>query len=113
MAVEVIGTDEFADWYSALDESDQDAVDRSVGLLEAHGVTLKFPHSSALKGSRYALRELRPQSRGKPLRVIYAFDPARQAVLLLGADKTGMSDERFYSTHIPQAEKLWREYLLG
>ena len=113
MAVEVIGTDEFADWYSDLDESDKDAVDRYVGLLEAHGVALRFPYSSALKGSRFALRELRPQSRGKPLRIIYAFDPERQAVLILGADKTGMSDDRFYGIYIPKAEELWREYLLG
>jgi hypothetical protein len=113
MTVEVIGTEEFEEWYFGLDDSDTDAVDRYVGLLEARGVTLGFPYCSEIKGSRYAFRELRIQSGGRPLRVLYAFDPERQAVLLLGADKTGMSDERFYSTYIPQAEKLWKEYLLA
>jgi hypothetical protein len=57
----------------------------------------------------FALRELRVQSNGRPLRVFYAFDPARQAVLLIGGDKTG--DNRFYENMNPQAERIWKEYL--
>ena len=109
---EVIATDEFAVWFEELDEADTKAVVRVVDLLEARGVSLGFPYSSDIKSSRYALRELRVQSGGSPLRILYAFDPKRQAVLLLGADKTGMSDERFYNTYIPKAESLWREYLM-
>src|SRR6185369_1485497 len=109
--VEVITTDEFVVWYEDLDEADTKAVVRVVDLLAARGVSLPFPYSSDIKGSRYALRELRVQSGGKPLRILYAFDPKRQAVLLLGADKTGMSDERFYETYTPRAENLWVEYL--
>ncbi len=45
------------------------------------------------------------------LAALYAFDPKRQAVLLLGTDKTGMSDDRFYRTYVPRAEALWEEYL--
>jgi len=109
--VEVITTEEFAAWYDGLDEADTEAVTRVVGVLEVRGVSLGFPYSSDIKGSRYALRELRIQSEGRPLRVLYAFDPKRHAVLLLGADKTGMSDDRFYRSHIPRAEALWLEYL--
>ena len=109
--VEVITTDEFVVWYEDLDEADTKAVVRVVDLLAARGVSLPFPYSSDIKGSRYTLRELRVQSGGKPLRILYAFDPLRQAVLLLGADKTGMSDKEFYATYIPQAEDLWEEYL--
>lgn len=109
--VEVITTDEFALWYGELNTADTEAVTRVVGLLEARGVTLGFPYSSDIKGSRYPVRELRVQSEGRPLRVLYVFDPKRQAVLLLGADKTGLSDERFYRTYVPRAEKLWKEYL--
>jgi len=109
--IEVIATDEFAGWYEELDEADTKAVVRVVGLLEARGVSLGFPYSSEIKGSRYALRELRVQSGGSPLRILYAFDPKRQAVLLLGADKTGMNDERFYKTSVPKVESLWIEYL--
>lgn len=55
------------------------------------------------------MRELRIQSGGKPLRVFYAFDPRRQAILLIGGDKTGR--DRFYIEMIPQADALYDEYL--
>ena len=107
--IEVLGTDEFADWYGSLDEEDQAAVEHIVGLLEQRGVRLGFPHSSEIKGASFALRELRKQSGGRPLRIFYAFDPARNAVLILGGDKTG--DDRFYERTIPIVERIWREYL--
>jgi hypothetical protein len=106
---EVLGTEEFADWFQGLSEADALAVVRAVDTLEIMGVALGHPLSSAIQGSKYALRELRIQSRGHPLRVIYAFDPARQAVLLIGGDKTG--DNRFYEVYIPRAERLWEEYV--
>jgi hypothetical protein len=43
------------------------------------------------------------------LRVLYAFDPRRDAVLLIGGDKTG--DDRFYETHVPRAEQVWERYV--
>jgi hypothetical protein len=107
--VEVVVSPEFEAWYEALDETDSDAVQRVVDLLEVRGVTLPFPYSSALQGSRHALRELRVQSKGRPLRIAYGFDPKRQAVVLLGADKTG--DDRFYEWFVPEAERLWERYL--
>jgi len=75
----------------------------------ARGVALGFPHSSAVKGASFALRELGAQSGGKPLRVFYAFDPKRQAVLLLGGDKTG--DGSFYERMVRECEQVWKEYL--
>lgn len=107
--IEVLGTDEFEQWFLMLDDTDSMAVARIVGLLEAKGTALGFPYSSAIAGSRYPLRELRIQSGGKPLRVFYAFDPLRQAVLLLGGDKTG--DNRFYLTMLPSVEAIWEAYL--
>jgi hypothetical protein len=70
---------------------------------------LGFPYSSAIEGARYALRELRIQHATRPYRVLYAFDPRRQAVLLIGGDKTGQ--DRFYEEMIPAAEAIWKEYL--
>lgn len=102
-------TDEFTAWFEALDEGAMDAVTLVVSLLEERGVTLGYPYSSEIKGSRFALRELRATAHGHPLRVFYAFDPLRQAVLLIGADKTGQ--KRFYDQYIKQAEALWIEYL--
>jgi hypothetical protein len=107
--IEVLGTDEFADWYGDLSEQDQASVEHIVGLLEERGLRLGSPYSSEIKGASFALRELRKQSGGRPLRIFYAFDPLRAAVLLIGGDKTG--EGRFYERMIPLAEKIWRSYL--
>ena len=109
MVTEVVGSDEFVEWFESLDEGDTDAVARVVDMLELQGPTLPFPYSSAINGSRIALRELRIQSGGAPLRVLYAFDPVRRAVLLLGGDKTG--DKRFYDRLVPRAEQIFGQYL--
>ena len=55
------------------------------------------------------MRELRIQSGGKPLRVFYAFDPRRSAILLIGGDKTG--GDRFYERMIPVADDLYDVYV--
>src|SRR2546422_3725270 len=60
-------------------------------------------------GTRHPLRELRPRQGASPLRVVYAFDPLRDVVLLIGGDKG--SDARFYERIIPRAERIWKEYL--
>jgi hypothetical protein len=109
MATEVIVTDEFVAWFDGLTEGEQEKVAMCIGLLEARGVTLPFPYSSAIRGASFALRELRTQVEGDPLRTFYAFDPARQAVLLIGSNKTG--DDRFYERMIPVAERIWAAYL--
>lgn len=55
------------------------------------------------------MRELRIQHAGRPYRVLYAFDPRRAAILLLGGDKTGQ--DRWYEQHGPVADDLYDEYL--
>lgn len=106
---EVITTDEFRAWYEPLSQEEQDPIYKAVVELERRGVALGFPQSSAIQNSRYPLRELRVQSKGKPIRIFYCFDPQRDAVLLLGGDKTG--DNRFYERMVPMAEKIWEQYL--
>jgi hypothetical protein len=106
---EIVGSGEFEAWFLALTDADGRGHWCGSGLLEARGAALGFPYSSAVQGSKFALRELRVQSAGHPLRVIYAFDPKRQAVLLLGGDKTG--DDRFYERIVPKAEEIWMQYL--
>lgn len=69
---------------------------------------LGFPHSSAILGPK-KLRELRIQHSGQPYRVLYVFDPARNAVLLVGGKKTGL--DRWYEQNIPAAERIFDEYL--
>jgi hypothetical protein len=77
-------------------------------MLEERGPTLPFPYSSGITGST-KLRELRIQHAGKPYRILYAFDPKRNAILLLGGKKTGTG--RWYEKHVPKAEKLFTAYL--
>lgn len=111
MSVEVVGTDEFREWYIGLEDSHRERVKQSVDLLEQAGLTLAYPHSSAIAGSKIALRELRVQSHGHAIRIFYVFDRTRAAIVLLGGDKTGVSNSRFYATFIPNAERIYAEYL--
>jgi hypothetical protein len=55
------------------------------------------------------MRELRVQYKGEPYRVLYAFDPRRAAVLLIGGRKTG--DDRWYDEYVPMADRLYDEHL--
>ncbi len=107
--MEVIVTDQFIEWYRELDERALEDVGFVVELLERRGVKLGFPYSSAIEGSNIALRELRISSASRPLRVFYAFDPARDAVLLIGGSKAG--NKRFYREMISKSESIWQEYI--
>lgn len=103
-------TDEFGNWWGTLTDKEQISVAASVGLLEKCDPNLGFPHSSGIKNSRHNhMRELRTQHEGRPLRTLYAFDPRRKAVLLIGGDKSG--NERWYDAYIPIAERLYDEHL--
>ena len=107
--MEVIYTDELEHWYRQLTADEQEDLAVVVQLLENFGIQLAHPHSSALKGTRHPLRELRPKRGYSPLRVAYAFDPRRDAVLLLGGDKR--KDARLYPKLISQAQTIWEKYL--
>jgi hypothetical protein len=110
MAWEVEYTDQFGEWFDGLNEEQQAAVIAYADTLEATGPSLGYPRSSDVKGSRHGrMRELRVQAEGRPLRVFYAFDPRRAAILLIGGDKTG--DGRFYEVFIPIADRLYDEHL--
>ena len=107
---EVEFTDEFEGWWDALDADEQTSVAASVELLRQLGPHLPRPHADTLAGSKHAnMKELRTQHRGRPLRTLFAFDPRRCAILLLGGDKTG--DKRFYDRMIPLADELYDEHL--
>ncbi len=71
---------------------------------------IRFPYSSRIATSKHSgMRELRIQHQGRPLRVLYIFDPRRTALLLLGGDKTG--DERWYERNVPKADGIYDEFL--
>lgn len=111
MAWDVEYTDEFGVWWDTLTEAERIATDAHVRELERRGPNLPYPYSSGISGSKHGhMRELRVQSGGKPLRIFYAFDPRRTAMLLIGGDKTG--DQRFYERMIPVADQLYDEHLV-
>jgi hypothetical protein len=86
MEWEVEFTDEFFVWWNGLDADEQDSV-------------IKLPN----------MRELRVQHEGRPYRVLYAFDPRRVGILLLGGDKTG--NVRWYKEYVPKADVIYRQHL--
>ena len=107
---EVEYTNELGVWWGGLTESEQESVDVSVRLLEERGPNLGFPHTSGIQGSRHShMRELRVQHEGRPYRILYAFDPRRYAIPLIGGDKTG--DNRWYEVHVPLADKLYDTHI--
>jgi len=120
MVWEVEYTDQFEAWWYTLDKQEQDSIDVTVGLLEEKGPSLPFPQekgpslpfpqSSAITTSRHPhMRELRIQHKGRPYRILYAFDPRRTAILLIGGNKIG--NDRWYDQHVPVADRLYDEHL--
>jgi len=65
-----------------------------VKLLEEYGAVFKHPYCSGA---------------GRPYRVLYAFDPRRTAILLIGGDKTG--NDRWYETFVPMADRIYSHHL--
>lgn len=110
MVWEVEYADEFGGWWDTLSIAERSSLDALVMQLERHGPQLGFPHTSAIATSRHGhMRELRIQHKRRPLRVLYAFDPRRVAILLIGGDKTG--NDRWYEEFVPVADRLFDEHL--
>jgi hypothetical protein len=110
MACKVEFSDEFGEWWNSLTAAGQKSVDFTVRLLQAIGPVLKMPHSSGVETSRHAhMRELRIQHKGRPYRILYAFDPRRVAMLLIGGDKTG--NNRWYEEYVPLADAIYDRHL--
>lgn len=109
MAWEIEYTDQFQEWFEELDERQQDSVVIAVEILENWGPGLGRPLVDTIKGSRHAnMKELRPR-RGN-LRILFAFDPRRMAILLIGGDKTNRW-EVWYQNTVPLADQLYDEHL--
>ena len=110
MAWEIEGTDQFQEWFQSLPDDIQGDVEAIVNLLEEQGPGLSRPHADHIRDSRHSnMRELRVQSGGEPFRIFYAFDPRRNAILLIGGNKGG--NNRFYAQYIPVADDLYDVYL--
>ncbi len=96
--------DEYADWLKGLDNDTQDSILVSIRLLEEYGPSLPRPYADTLSGTKLPnLKELRTQHKGRPYRSLFAFDPDRSAILLIGGDKSGQKN--WYKKSIAVAEE--------
>lgn len=88
------------------------AVVATVGFLEQFGPPLGRPYVDTLKGSAFPnMKELRITVLGGEWRVAFAFDPQRNAILLTGANKSGVKQDRFYKSLILTADRRYAEHL--
>jgi len=109
VAWEVEYTDQFEVWWLTLSAEDQNSIRASVEVLEERGPALGRPLVDTLKGSRHPnMKELRPTAGN--IRILFAFDPRRMAILLLGGDKTNRWRE-WYQRMIPIADRLYDDHL--
>jgi hypothetical protein len=107
-------TEDFAGWFAALGAAEQAEVIAKVNLLKVMGPMLKRPHADTLNGSRYAnMKELRARTPGAEIRVAFAFDPLQKAILLIGGNKSGVSEKRFYQRLIDKADRLYATHLVA
>jgi len=110
IAWDVEFTAQFKGWWDALSEDEQVEISAKVELLQERGPTLPRPHADVILTSRHSnMKELRGKVEERHLRVLYAFDPRRTALLLFGGDKTG--DPKWYAKFVPIADDLFDQHL--
>lgn len=98
--------------FEELDSDVQDELLALMGLLREFGPRLGRPRADTLKGSVHAnMKELRFDAAGGVWRVAFAFDPKRQAILLVAGDKSGSNQQRFYRQLIAKADERFDDHL--
>jgi len=106
--------DDFEPEFMAFDPSVQDALLAVAKLLANFGPQLGRPYADTLNGSKHAnMKELRFEASDGEWRAAFAFDPQRQAVLLVAGDKSGGSQKRFYKQLIAKADARFSTHLAG
>lgn len=104
----------FSDEIDALERAVREEILATAELLEEFGPQLGRPHADTLTGSSFKnMKELRITLPDGEWRVAYAFDPEREAILLVGGSKSGMSQKLFYKKLIRTADGRYREHLSG
>jgi hypothetical protein len=104
--------EDFDPEFDALPEEVQEELLAHARMLQKFGPTLGRPWVDTLKGSRHAnTKELRFAAADGAWRVAFAFDPDRQAILLVCGDKSGGSERRFYRELVRKADKRFDDHL--
>lgn len=107
MPWEVVYTVPAFDWIMSLSEDQYEHVMAAVAVLEEDGPALGRPLVDRVEGSRHHnMKELRAST----LRALFAFDPNRRAIVLLGGDKRG-DWTGWYERNVPIADDLYDDYL--
>jgi hypothetical protein len=114
VAWEIVLLDEVETWLLEVDDGTYDLVAAAIDKLEQDGPTLGRPLVDKIKGSTlHNLKELRPGSAGtSEVRILFIFDPARRAVLLVAGDKSGRWQD-WYREAVPVAEKRYERWMEG
>jgi hypothetical protein len=109
VAWEIEMTAQAEQWFMSLGPDEADRIAAAIDRLERDGPSLGRPFADSIKGSRHQnMKELR--SVGGHLRALFAFDPQRRAIVLLGGDKS--NDWRgWYERNIPAADRLYDKHL--
>lgn len=106
----VIFDPDFRIWFYQQEQGLQDEILAVIEILEESGPKLGRPRVDTIKASTFNnMKELRIQYQGEPWRILFVFDPKRQAILLVGGNKTG--NKRWYKENIPIADRRYEEYL--
>ncbi len=112
MSWTVLNHEAFDPEFDALPHSVRIELLAMTGLLEIHGPTLGRPYADTLAGSKHAnMKELRFNADNGVWRVAFAFDPFRQAIILIAGDKSGVAQKRFYKGLIARADNRFAEHL--
>lgn len=100
------------DWLKAVDDDTYDQIGAAIEILAEQGPGLGRPLVDSIVGSRHKnMKELRPGSSGRSeVRILFAFDPKRRAVLLLAGDKQG-AWQKWYRKNVPVADDRYEEHL--
>ena len=109
---EVATTDEFDAWFAELAADGQAEIIAKVELLKVVGPQLGRPHVDTLKRSRHSnMKEMRASTAEQVIRVAFAFDPERTAIVLVAGNKKGVNQRRFYKQLIEAADTLFDRHL--
>lgn len=102
----------FEDEVLAFERDARIALAAATKLLADFGPQLGRPHADTLKGSRHAnMKELRFEAADGEWRAAFAFDPERNAIVLVAGDKSGGSQKRFYRSLIAKADLRFSDHL--
>lgn len=107
-----VDVDLIEEWLGDVDDNTYDQITAALEILAEQGPGLGRPLVDSIVGSRHKnMKELRPGSSGRSeVRMLFAFDPRRRAIMLLAGDKQG-AWSKWYRKNVPEADDRYDEHL--